>query len=84
MIQNLRFLDTIKGITEKYCNHAVLEDELSKDEYGKETRKHLLQTSSIIGILEAFGLLRPDCCYVEFGAGKGLRGPFIQSRHNSH
>ncbi|KAL9892093.1 tRNA:m(4)X modification enzyme TRM13 homolog [Glossina fuscipes fuscipes] len=52
-------------------NHESLEQELTKQEYGKESRKHLSQTSALLGILSAEQLISDSACFVEFGAGKG-------------
>lgn len=51
--------------------HNLLQEELSKSEYGERTKKHLFQASAILGILEANSLILDDTCYIEFGAGKG-------------
>lgn len=58
-------------IEELWLTHPLLEPELSKSEYGAETRKHLLQTSAILGYLEHYRLLNDHTSYVEYGAGKG-------------
>lgn len=52
-------------------NHEVLKNELSREEYGFETRKHLIQTSSLLGCLEKFSLFKNSTSFIEFGAGKG-------------
>lgn len=58
-------------IEELWLTHPLLEPELSKSEYGAETRKHLLQTSAILGYLEHYRLLNDGTSFVEYGAGKG-------------
>lgn len=58
-------------ITENISKHPLVEKELNKPEYGPKTKKHLLQASSILGLLEESDLLRPETLYIEFGAGKG-------------
>lgn len=58
-------------IEELWLTHPLLEPELNKSEYGAETRKHLLQTSAILGYLERYRLLNDHTSYVEYGAGKG-------------
>lgn len=58
----------IKDIT---ISHKILEVELANESYGAEKKKHLLQTSSILGIMEKENFLQPKTCYIEFGAGKG-------------
>lgn len=62
----------IVGKIEKLCfQHDILSAELENKEYGNETRKHLLQTSSILGCLEHLGMLKDSTSFIEFGAGKG-------------
>ncbi|XP_060645212.1 tRNA:m(4)X modification enzyme TRM13 homolog [Drosophila nasuta] len=58
-------------IDEIHLQHASLEEPLSHDEYGQETRKHLVQTSALLGILENHQQLVNNTSYIEFGAGKG-------------
>lgn len=58
-------------IEELWLTHPLLAGELSKSEYGAETRKHLLQTSAILGYLEHYRLLNDHTSFIEFGAGKG-------------
>ncbi|XP_034488173.1 tRNA:m(4)X modification enzyme TRM13 homolog [Drosophila innubila] len=58
-------------IEEIHLQHASLEEPLSHEEYGLETRKHLVQTSALLGILEHDGQLSENTSYIEFGAGKG-------------
>lgn len=59
-------------ISEKFLTHSILQQELSNPEYGNLTRKHLIQTSAILGLMQNYNLFEQDTCYVEFGAGKGL------------
>ena len=49
----------------------VLEDELSKPEYGPSVLKHLIQNSSLLGQLDKTGLLENGNTFVEFGSGRG-------------
>lgn len=58
-------------INEKVMNHEILKEELNNPDYGDNRKKHLLQASSILGILQSYNLLRDNTCFVEFGAGKG-------------
>ncbi|EDW84589.2 uncharacterized protein Dwil_GK13057 [Drosophila willistoni] len=51
--------------------HPSLEEPLSNEEYGQESRKHLVQTSALLGILEHDQQLKEDTSFIEFGAGKG-------------
>jgi len=48
--------------------HTVLEDELSKPEYGPSVLKHLIQNSSLLGQLDKTGLLENGNTFVEFGS----------------
>lgn len=52
-------------------SHKILEDELKNEEYGKESKKHLIQTAAILKVLEDEGMVKDDTSFVEFGAGKG-------------
>ncbi|CAD7084522.1 unnamed protein product [Hermetia illucens] len=58
-------------ITESYLEHDILAEEVAKTEYGHETMKHLIQTSSILGCLRDLGLLQPKTSFIDFGSGKG-------------
>ncbi|KAH8407241.1 hypothetical protein KR222_011125 [Zaprionus bogoriensis] len=58
-------------IEQLHCQYALLEEPLSHEEYGPETRKHLVQTSALLGILERDRQLSDHTSYIEFGAGKG-------------
>ncbi|KAH8359199.1 hypothetical protein KR093_005126 [Drosophila rubida] len=58
-------------IEEIHLKHASLEEPLSHEEYGAETRKHLVQTSALLGILDHDKQLTNNTSYIEFGAGKG-------------
>ena len=49
----------------------VLEEELSKPEYGPSVLKHLIQNSSLLGQLDKTGLLENGNTFVEFGSGRG-------------
>ena len=49
----------------------MLEDELSRAEYGPSVLKHLIQNSSLLGHLEKAGLLEGGTTFVEFGSGRG-------------
>lgn len=57
-------------IEEMICSHPALNDELQNESYGSKTKKHLTQTSSILGCLKRLDLLLPKTCFIEFGAGK--------------
>lgn len=69
---NKLYDDHVAGnINELYLKHPVMDSELTKAEYGAETIKHLVQTSSILGYLKHFEFLQADTSFIEFGAGKG-------------
>lgn len=62
----------IKGeITEKILTYYIIETEMSKPEYGDKAKKHLKQASSVLGLLQEYNLIKPNTCYIEFGAGRG-------------
>lgn len=71
-------------IAELRLSHPLLEPELNNSEYGAETRKHLLQTSAILGYLEHFALLKDGTSYVEYGAGKGQVAFWLAQAIASH
>lgn len=52
-------------------SHEILQEELKNEHYGKESRKHLIQTAAILKILEDEGFVRDNTSFIEFGAGKG-------------
>ncbi|CAH0558843.1 unnamed protein product [Brassicogethes aeneus] len=58
-------------ITDKILSEKNVEDEMTKPEYGDKTKKHLKQASSILGLLFNYDLVKPNTCYIEFGAGRG-------------
>lgn len=57
-------------IETNHREHEVLAGELSVESYGAEKRRHLQQTSSILGIMELEGFLKPKTFFIEYGAGK--------------
>lgn len=59
------------NIFAKESKHPIVEEELLKPEYGQKTQKHLIQASSLLGLLNDYNLLQPETCYIDFGAGKG-------------
>ncbi|CAO1396752.1 unnamed protein product [Diamesa tonsa] len=59
-------------IDDLICEHEVLDEELKTPSYGPQALKHLKQTSSILGILKHEELLKPQTCFIEYGAGKGI------------
>lgn len=58
-------------IDELTASHPLLESELSNNEYGHETLRHLIQTSTILAYLNHFQLFDDHTSYVEYGAGRG-------------
>ncbi|XP_017856585.1 PREDICTED: tRNA:m(4)X modification enzyme TRM13 homolog [Drosophila arizonae] len=75
-----RVIDKVKQLYDTHINgnieqlqlqHSSLEEPLSHSEYGPETRKHLVQTSALLGILEQDQQLVDNTSFIEFGAGKG-------------
>ncbi|XP_055902564.1 tRNA:m(4)X modification enzyme TRM13 homolog [Eupeodes corollae] len=66
------FTNYVDGqIIEMKHSHDVLKAELANEEYGFETRKHLIQTSSLLGCLDDSGFFKKSTSFIEFGAGKG-------------
>ncbi len=56
-----------------------MESDLSDPRNGASALKHLQQQSSILGHLDALGILSSkDVCYIEFGAGRGKLSGCIQ------
>ncbi|XP_075148649.1 tRNA:m(4)X modification enzyme TRM13 homolog [Haematobia irritans] len=75
-----KVIEKVKELYKKYvegniqtlnCNHKCMDEELANEEYGKESRKHLVQASALLGILEQEKTLQDSTSFVEFGAGKG-------------
>lgn len=67
------FVAVIKGkIKETILDYELLTNEILNPEFGFTTKKHLTQTSSILGHLQNAELLKPNTSFIEFGAGKGL------------
>lgn len=68
-------------------HHKSLDKELAKEEYGKESLKHLEQASALLGILETEGTVDNSTSFVEFGAGKGqlafYLAKLLESKENS-
>lgn len=65
------FAEFIEGkIETNFQSHKSLESELSSDNCGEERKKHLAQTSSILGIMQSEDFFQPQTCFIEYGAGK--------------
>lgn len=62
-----------------------MEGDLSDPRNGSSALKHLQQQSSILGHLDALGMLSSkDVCYIEFGAGRGKLSECIQKSFRTH
>ncbi|XP_061400458.1 tRNA:m(4)X modification enzyme TRM13 homolog [Musca vetustissima] len=75
-----KVIDKVKDLYSKYVegkiksldyHHKCMDEELAKEEYGKESRKHLLQAAALLGILDKEQTIQNSTSFVEFGAGKG-------------
>lgn len=66
------YLEKLPEFSQVILQHDVLEHKLTNKSYGANTRKHLLQNSSLLKHLEQAGLVQDDTCFIEFGAGKGM------------
>ncbi|XP_033477797.1 tRNA:m(4)X modification enzyme TRM13 homolog [Epinephelus lanceolatus] len=64
-------------VEDSVLSHPVLQEELNNPKNGDFAHKHLKQQSSLLGHLEALGLLRRGRCFVEFGAGRGKLSHWI-------
>lgn len=64
-------------VEDRVLSHAVVQEELDNPKNGDSALKHLKQQSSILGHLEAEGLLGRERCFVEFGAGRGKLSHWI-------
>ncbi|XP_061634548.1 tRNA:m(4)X modification enzyme TRM13 homolog isoform X2 [Phyllopteryx taeniolatus] len=64
-------LDTLNAASK------VFQEEANNPKNGDSAHKHLKQQSSILGHLEALGLLGRGRCFVEFGAGRGKLSHWI-------
>ncbi|KAM7360964.1 tRNA:m(4)X modification enzyme TRM13 homolog isoform 2-T3 [Cochliomyia hominivorax] len=89
-------IDKVKELHKKYvenniekleCHHKCMDEELAKEEYGKESRKHLVQAAALLGILDKEQKIENSTSFVEFGAGKGqlafYLAKLLQSKQNS-
>lgn len=69
---NELFKNFVEGKIEKLeYQHDSLKEELENPSYGQSTLKHIIQTSSILGIMNHLEFLQPQTCFIEYGAGKG-------------
>jgi len=58
--------------------HPVLANELLSNESRTTVRKHLLQQSSLVNILEQASSLKDQLIVIEFGAGRGALSHWVQ------
>ncbi|CAK6981282.1 tRNA:m(4)X modification enzyme TRM13 homolog [Scomber scombrus] len=64
-------------IEDSILSHPALQQELNNPKNGDSALKHLKQQSSILGHMEALGLLGRGRSFVEFGAGRGKLSHWI-------
>ncbi|MGH0132818.1 UNVERIFIED_CONTAM: hypothetical protein FKN15_050682 [Acipenser sinensis] len=73
---------------EQILSHSALQEALNDPNNGDFAFKHLKQQASLLGNMEALGLLGPDRCFVEFGAGRGKLSHWVdialQGSRNIH
>ncbi|XP_043941713.1 tRNA:m(4)X modification enzyme TRM13 homolog [Protopterus annectens] len=64
-------------LKEQILSHEALQDALNDPKNGDSALKHLHQQSSLLGNMDHLGLLGPNRCFVEFGAGRGKLSHWI-------
>ncbi|XP_041648149.1 tRNA:m(4)X modification enzyme TRM13 homolog isoform X2 [Cheilinus undulatus] len=64
-------------VEDSVLSHPIVQEELNNPKNGDSAHKHLKQQSSILGNLEAQGLLGRGRCFIEFGAGRGKLSHWI-------
>ncbi|ALC46810.1 CG18048, partial [Drosophila busckii] len=57
--------------------HSSLKEAIEEEDLGMETRRHLVQTSALLGILQEDQQLIDNTSFIEFGAGKGQLAFFL-------
>ncbi|KAJ8721126.1 hypothetical protein PYW08_006591 [Mythimna loreyi] len=55
----------------EYPIHSSVMEEFSESDRAESSLRHLRQVSSLLWLTEGEGLVAPNTCYVELGAGKG-------------
>jgi tRNA:m4X modification enzyme len=65
-------------IEEVVLEHPVMNSDLSDPANGATALKHIRQQASILGHLERLQLIRPNTCFIEFGAGRGKLSNCLQ------
>ncbi|KAK0176982.1 hypothetical protein PV328_001079 [Microctonus aethiopoides] len=63
--------DKLPVVKELILQHDILDEEINNPDYGNNTKKHLIQNSSLLAHLERAKLIQENTCFIEFGAGKG-------------
>lgn len=88
IIEKINKLYALHKIDEKIDeltgSHPLLADEINNVEYGRETVRHLIQTSTILGYLNHFQLFDDHISYVEYGAGKGQVAYWLAKAINNY
>ncbi|XP_053179081.1 tRNA:m(4)X modification enzyme TRM13 homolog [Scomber japonicus] len=64
-------------VEDSILSHPALQQELNNPKNGDSALKHLKQQSSLLGHMEALGLLGRGRSFVEFGAGRGKLSHWI-------
>ncbi|XP_041969695.1 tRNA:m(4)X modification enzyme TRM13 homolog [Aricia agestis] len=72
---NEYLIDSITEATEKPI-HSIVMEEFSEDGRSESSRRHLRQVSSLLHLVEGAGLVQPNTCYIDLGAGKGQLGVY--------
>ncbi|XP_043078346.1 tRNA:m(4)X modification enzyme TRM13 homolog isoform X2 [Puntigrus tetrazona] len=77
----IKLKTALKGLNTKLIenslSHSALHEPLNDPKNGDSAFKHLKQQASILGNMELLELLKPNRCYIEFGAGKGKLSHWI-------
>ncbi|CAL8310185.1 unnamed protein product [Lota lota] len=71
-------------LEDSVLSHPVLSEQIDNPNNGDSALKHLKQQASILGNMEEIGLLGPNICFVEFGAGKGKLSHWIHEAVKGH
>lgn len=66
------FIDSNISISSIRTLHPLLESEMKKIDDGFNNFKHTKQQATLLSLLERQNFLSDGCCFIEFGAGKGL------------
>ncbi|KAK6629621.1 hypothetical protein RUM43_003438 [Polyplax serrata] len=79
---NLVYAEEKLNCKKSILTHPCMELALSNSEMGMNTKKHLIQNSSLIKNMEGNGFLKENMTFVEFGAGRGHLGFWISQAVN--